>query len=308
MELTFNTAPRPPLRVNPKTLVVIGAHKIRKTLTLSKLPGALLLETDPDGASYITCLAFDFDEEYWKAVVAKQFSGDGSLHSKLAFLEQVVIPQLQAKRPARRLIIDTIDEIEDWIVADLNRKKNNLLLAGGSGKDKSPSPLESIVEMSYGTGHALIAERFVSLWGRLAQCADELIFVCHIKRNFDPADPTGAKKDISSDIDLRGQVRKIPCKLGAAVCALKQVRKDTLTTQLWGSFRSGPDTAGGTRILHLDGRDILLSECRFAGAKDANGIVTPKIDPATNKPIVEAFTTFWESVYIDAPAAATTKA
>lgn len=299
MPIVFNTSPRPPLRVNPQVLVGIGAPKIGKSYALSKLPQSLMLVTDPGGCDYMTAPVFDVRQECEKAIAAQEWKGDTSPPGLWRYLNEIVLPALQAQRPAKRLVVDTIDEIEDWILADINARKRTMLLEGGRGKDKVPYQMDTILELSYGGGEKLIAEKFTSLLAALTRCADEIVLICHVRKGaFDPADPTGKNKDASFDIDLRGQVKKIPAKHGSAIMVMEQVAVDRFTTQLWGNFRVGPDTAGGTRIKRLEGRKILLSQQRLKAGKDKDGIPCVLIDPVTKEPLVESFETYWQNIYL----------
>lgn len=295
MDLTFNTNPRPPLRVNPQVMTIIGVPKVRKTLTCSKIPDSYMLVIDPGGADFITAACYDFDKEF-QALVPDP--AKWTAQGKLAFFERELIPNLKRKRPAKRLVIDHLGILCDWILEDINLRKSSLLLQGG--KDKVGYQMDSVTEQRYGAGESMIDLRLRSIWPHLLQCAEELVLICHEAKSFDPADPEGKKKQIYSDIDLPGKVKKTPCELGSAVCKLQQTRPDRLTDQLWGAFHGGQETAGGTRILRLDKRNILLSECKFAGEeKVIAGVkqIAPKIDPVTREPVVESFVTFWGDVY-----------
>lgn len=301
MPVIFNTSLRPPQRVNPQVLVGIGPPKIGKSYALSKLPQALMLVTDPGGCDYMAAPVFDVRQEAEKAIAAGEWKGDTSPPGLWRYLNEVVLPELQRQRPVKRLVVDTIDEIEDWILADLNSRKNRLLLQGGPKKDNAGYQLDTILELGFGGGENLIAEKFTSLLAALIRCADEIVLVCHVRKGaFDPSNISGPK-DTSFDIDLRGKVRKIPTKNGSAIMLMEQVKVDAFTTQLWGNFRVGPDTAGGTRIKRLEGRKILLSQQKLKAGRDANGIACVAIDPVTREPVVESFTTYWGDIYLPEP-------
>jgi hypothetical protein len=298
MDLTFNTAPRPPLRVNPQVLTVIGVPKVRKTLTCSKIPDSYMLVLDPGGADFISAACFDFDLEYQKLFPDPS---KWTAQEKLAFFEKELVPNLKKKRPAKRLVLDHLGILCDWILEDLNKRKKTLLIKGG--KDQSGYEMDSVTEQRYGAGESMIDLRLRSIWPHLLQCAEEIVLICHEAKSFDPADPKGENKQIHSDIDLPGKVKKTPCELGSAVCKLSQERNG-LVDRLWGSFYGGKETAGGTRILRLDKRKILLSECKFTGEEKVIGGVkqmVPKIDPVTKEPVVESFTAFWDLVYLPDP-------
>lgn len=298
--ITFPTASRPPLRVNPDVLVLVGAPKIGKTTTVACIPDSMVLEIDPRGGDYASGRFYDFDNDMKRVMGG---NGDVTWRSKLSFLEQSVIPALQKSHPAKRLVLDHLGVLADWILDDLNARKPMLLLRGGKDKNAGNDPLVSVTELTYGGGERMIAEKLQQIWAQLLECADELIVVCHIQEGgFNPADPTGKNKQVWTGIDLPGQVKRIPCQLGSAIGTLSQIRSaDGLTTQLWGDFQYGEGTPGGTRLSRLNGRKICLSQRKLKGeSKIVDGMtqIVPVIDPVTGEPAVESFHTYWQNIYL----------
>lgn len=300
--ITFDP-PRGPLRTNPDVLVLVGPPKIGKTTTVAMIPDSYVMAIDPRGGDYAKGRFYDFDIKMRQALGK---DCDMSWKAKLAFLEQHVIPAFQKNRPAKRFVLDHIGILADWILDDINARKPMLLLRGGKEKGTGNDPLISVTELAFGGGHAMIAERLTAIWAQLIECADEIVVVCHIQEGqFNPADPAGKDRKVWTNIDLPGQVKRIPCQLGSAIGTLSQVKSaDGLTTQLWGDFQYGDGTPGGTRLARLNGRKICLSQRKLKGErKSIDGVeqTVPVIDPATHEPVVESFVCYWNQIYLSEP-------
>jgi len=88
--------PVPPSRRNPQSCLLYGGPKVGKTSACAALPDSLILELEPSGADFLHARKIDIT---------------GMPHL-LAVLGKLTSLRASGKPACRRLIIDTIDEVE----------------------------------------------------------------------------------------------------------------------------------------------------------------------------------------------------
>lgn len=240
--ITLPTTPLPVERKNPKVLLIYGPPKVGKTASIAALPDTLIVDIE-DGTNHIAAL---------KVKVRT-----------LAELDKL-IEQLLATtpRPYKRIAWDTLDELEDLLLDDLEQKNAKSLLA---------AKVESVLELPYGAGYEKLRTAFKNVWARMVRCSDETILVCHVRDRV--LVDKQQREVVSNDLDLRGKVRKIACAYADAIgfCTRTSDGKLVLT------FRNSSDaTTCGNRSPHLSGKEFVLAE------RNADG----------------SLKTHWENIYV----------
>lgn len=221
----------PPSRVNPQCLLLYGSPKCGKTTAVASLPDSLILELEPGGADFIAARKIDV-RSYGELV---------AILAKLTALRDAGTPA------CRRLVVDTIDEVERFCdPAALAEYKASVL-----GKDFAGT---SITELPLGAGYGRLRDKMGEILWLLAKASEEVILLAHVR---DRVITKVGSADVSAlDIDLTGKVRQIVC---ARCSSIGYVRRD-FQDKLFVNFKTAETVNCGSRCAHLAGREILLGE------------------------------------------------
>ncbi len=241
----------PPSRVNPQMALFYGPPKCGKTTVCAVLPDSLILELEPAGADFVAARKIDI-KDY------------GHLCAVLAEL----IRRREAGTPAcRRLVIDTIDEIERLCdPAALAEYKRSVL-----GKEFAGT---SIIELPQGAGYGRLRDKLGETLWLFSKAAEEVILLGHVREKF--IERKGQQEVAAQDVELTGKCRSITCSRCSTIGYVWRNFMD----QCFVNFKTSDTVNCGSRCAHLTGREVLLSE-----KKDGKIVA------------------YWSSIYLpDAPA------
>jgi len=229
--INIPTAPVPPSRRNPQLSLLYGPPKGGKTTIAALLPDSLILELEPAGADFVTARKIDIrDMAHLQAVLAK------------------LIALREAGTPAcRRLVIDTIDEVE--ALCDpyaLAQYKKSVL-----GKDFQGT---SIVELPQGAGYGRLREAMGETLWLFCKAADECVLLGHVREKY--IERKGQQEVAAQDVALTGKVRAIV----ASRCSSIGYVWRNFANQVYINFKTSDTVNCGSRCQHLTGQEILISE------------------------------------------------
>jgi hypothetical protein len=224
-------APVPPSRRNPQLSLLYGPPKGGKTTIAALLPDSLILELEPAGADFVTARKIDIrDMAHLQAVLAK------------------LIALREAGTPAcRRLVIDTIDEVE--ALCDpyaLAQYKKSVL-----GKDFQGT---SIVELPQGAGYGRLREAMGETLWLFCKAAEECVLLGHVREKY--IERKGQQEVAAQDVALTGKVRAIV----ASRCSSIGYVWRNFADQVRINFKTSDTINCGSRCQHLTGQEILISE------------------------------------------------
>lgn len=229
--ITIPTGPVPPSRRNPQLSLLYGPPKGGKTTIASLLPDSLILELEPAGADFVTARKIDIrDMAHLQAVLAK------------------LIALREAGTPAcRRLVVDTIDEVE--ALCDpyaLAQYKKSVL-----GKDFQGT---SIVELPQGAGYGRLRDAMGETLWLFSKAAEEIVLLGHVREKF--IERKGQQEVAAQDIALTGKCRAIV----ASRCSSIGYVWRNFADQVRINFKTSDTVNCGSRCQHLTGQEILISE------------------------------------------------
>jgi hypothetical protein len=217
----------PVKRRNPRLLFLYGKEKIGKTTAVAQLPDSYLLELvhEGAGADYI---------EYKGSCIETLNDFDNALPQ---------LRQWNIDKKFKRLVIDSIDSLVSWIEDRCTNAYQKSI-----NKEKV-GIVATVFELNFGKGHDMAVQLLKDYIAKLLGCCDELVFVGHCKA----ADKT-EQTVIVKEVDLPGKLRnKVVYTADAAGYVFLQGKGD-----LWVTFHSADEIAGGSRSRHLAGQRIQL--------------------------------------------------
>ena len=221
----------PATRVWPKITFLYGQPKVGKTTVLAELENNLIIETDPDGAAFITGLKIQVNslKEYTEVV-------------------QAIVAE---KKPYKFVSLDTATFLEDWCVADATIMYKSTAIGKNFEGD-------NVLTLPNGAGYQWLRMSFQKYINMLTQTSDHVIITGHIKDKF-----IGKKdnNDVAAiDIDLTGQVRRIMAAGCDAIGYLFRTQQQGATAsapkteKLKVSFQTSDVVNCGSRCKHLAGQ------------------------------------------------------
>ncbi len=221
----------PASRVNPQMALLYGPRKGAKTTICALLPDSLILEVDPAGADFVAARKIDIrDANHLLAVLAE------------------LIRLREAGTPAcRRLVIDTIDEVERHCeTLALAQYKKTVLGKAFEGT--------SIVELPQGAGYGRLRDCMGELLWLFTKAADEVILLGGVREKF--IERKGQADVAAQDVELTGKCRSI-C---ASRCSTIGFVWRNFRDQAFINFKTSDTTICASRCKHLDGQELLISE------------------------------------------------
>lgn len=241
-----------PQRVNPQSLLVYGNYKTGKTSAAAALPETLVLELQPGGA--------DFVPGGWFMSIEKDIKDATGFINLLAFLRE----QRDAGKPvARRLVIDHIGVLDDWLF-DLALEAFFATPIGRGyrtrdGGLKRITDLPSAGSAGGSPGWAWYWEQLQMMHTRILNAAEEVIYIGHVR------DKSVAKEQgdvVVQDIDLTGQkARRLFCGQSSAIAFLFR-RNVAGEDQTVVTFKTSETTLCGASCPHLTGREFVIGRSR----------------------------------------------
>ncbi len=221
----------PASRVNPQMALLFGPRKSAKTTLASLLADALILEVDPKGADFVAARKMDIrDGEHLLAVLAE------------------LIRLKEAGTPAcRRLVIDTIDEVERHCeTLALAAYKKTVLGKAFEGT--------SIVELPQGAGYGRLRDTMGEVLWLFSKAADEILLIGGVREKF--IERKGSVDVMAQDVELTGKCRSIVCSRCSTIGYVWR----NFRNQVYINFKTSDTNICASRCAHLDGQEILISE------------------------------------------------
>ena len=223
----------PASRVNPQCLILYGAPKVGKTTAAAALPDSLILELEPAGADFLSARKIDVPD----------------IDTLLAVLNNLIVLR-DAKTPAcRRLVIDTVDQLEVLAKSAAFAKYKKSVLG-------STSKATDLFELDMGQGYGRLRDEVGELLWLCCKAADEIVLLAHCRDKF--IERKGQQEVSAQDIDLTGKVRALVC---SRVSSIGYGRRD-FTGTLYVNFGKKSDdiVICESRCSHLSGKEIVLGE------------------------------------------------
>ncbi len=228
--------PVPASRKNPQLALFFGPPKVGKTHSLAALPDTLILELEPGGADHFPARKVDIP----------------GMDYLLKLLAELTLRRKAGTPACKRLVIDTIDEVEDWCdPAALAEYKSSTL-----GKNFEGT---SIVELPQGAGYFRLREKMGEMLWLFTQAADEVILLAHVR---DRVLTKLGGEVLSQDINLTGKIRNIVCSRSSAIGFM---RRD-FNSQLVLTFKTSDSVNCGSRCEHLRGREFIIGKLDSKGS------------------------------------------
>lgn len=218
---------------NPVALILYSAPKVGKTTLLSTLDDCLIIDLER-GTKYLETLKVSI-------------SSLKELDEVCTALEQY--KQENGEFKYRRIAVDTITKLEDWC----EPLAKSLYKATPMGKnfDKDNQNI-SVLSLPNGAGYKYLRDAFNMWLNRLMECAEEVIFIGHLKEKF--IEKNG-KEVTASELLLTG---KIAPNTAAAADAIGYLYRKG--PELWVSFKNKREVTCGARPNHLRGQDFMIAE------------------------------------------------
>ena len=216
-------------RKDPKLLLIYGPPKIGKTTILSQLENNLIIDTEERGTDYIEAL---------KIKVANLQDYETTCN----------LLKLKTPRPYRYISLDTIDKIEEWCEWEATRRYKASTLGKGYAES-------SVLNLPRGAGYHWLRETFKDYIQKLANCADNIIYVGHIR---DKNIESGGKEVSTTDLDLTGKIKSIMCSNVDAIGYLTVNKYGCWTI----TFQTQESTICGSRCDHLRGQTFVMEKPR----------------------------------------------
>lgn len=259
-EINLPLKPRPAVTTTPKRLILFSKPKVGKTLTLSKLPGCLILDFE-DGSLAIEAMSYPIKKlndinAVCNAIKEAEYPYEYIAVDTASALEEMCIPIAEkqyAKSP----------EGKDWLLADSTGEK----LHPQSGKAK----WGSIMNLPYGKGYILVSDLFNQIIEKLQKHAPKLIIVAHSKYSMLKKD--GAEFS-SVDIQMSNKCKFVATFKADAIGYIYRDDKQNFV-----NFTASEDVGAGGRHRYLEKDHILLSEYK------------------ENKEGEEEFITYWDKIF-----------
>lgn len=241
------------LRRNPQTLVLVGPAQIGKTCAVAALPDTLLLELQVGGADYVP--------RCWAMTREKDFP---DIPAFLRLLDYLGAQRLAGKPIARRVVVDYLGLLDDWIfeVALLN------FLASPRGKGyaekHADEPLRTITDLkgpdpTSSPGWGWYREELMMMHRRVLMAAPEIVYIAHPRLSR----VTKTTGDVYvEDIDVSGtKARRLFAGESSAIGFCRREQRDG-EDRFIVSFKSGELATQASRCPHLSGQEFIVGRSK----------------------------------------------
>lgn len=210
---------------NCNMLILYGYPKVGKTTLLSKLKDALIIDLEK-GSKYIDALKIEVET--------------------LEELGQVGKAILDAGKPYKYIVIDTVTRLEDIVMPDAVK----MYQATSMGKDFKGN---DITILPNGAGYKYLREAMKKWVFAFRKLTDHLILIGHTK------DKVTSKSGIDvnvKELDLTGKISNIICQEADAVGYVYRGENSELMI----SFKHQDSLVAGARPNHLKGQEIKIAD------------------------------------------------
>lgn len=260
----------PPLYTDPRCLLVYSKPKTGKSTVFSHLPKSVILDlegsTDHIYAVKLTVIGLKPPAETAEQVAARH-------KTKRYYLTEVIVT-LRQHNPYTYGIIETVTKLEEWCIKDatlmymsspIGKNYNRYTLEDQiasqgkfiEGTLKPEGQWESVLTLPKGAGYQWLRDSYEKWMGYLKPLFPHLILSGHLKTTYlSGKNKKDGTETETNDIDLLGKVKVITTAFLADAIGY-MFRKDS---QNFISFKPTDEVLCGSRIPHLEGRDILVSE------------------------------------------------
>jgi len=281
---------KPPEYEDPKVLLIYSRPKTGKTTVFSHLDHSIILDFE-SGGSYVAARRLKIIG--LRPPASETHEELNTRHDKEIYYLTEVIKALREYNPYTYGIADTLTTFEGWIVEEardvymksvvgkgFNRwSKKDEEISGGVNKEGQLKPKnlwDSILSLPNGAGYMWVRDTFEKWLGYITSLFPYTILSGHLKVTYmaGKKDKAGTEVEVN-DVDLIGKNKVIATALVAD--AIGFLHREGNKTFL--SFVPSDEILCGTRISHLEGKDILLSE------KQEDGTIK----------------TYWQNVYKNLP-------
>lgn len=229
MSIQLPLAKISPISVSPKTLVMYSKPKVGKTLAVSMLENALIIDLE-NGSDFIEAMKI-------KA-------------STIDDIKEIVKAIHKAGKPYKYIVVDTLSRLEDMVLPYAKEMYKKTIQ--GKSFDPTNDKNVSILDIPNGLGYHKVREHFFEVLSWLETCADRVILLGHLK----PKDVNNSDTEVDAKkIDLYGKSGRI---LAANVDSIALMYREEDKCIL--TFKTADDVICGSRSTHLRNQDIVLTE------------------------------------------------
>ena len=172
------TKPQPPLRKEPKSLLLYGKQKIGKTTTLAQLPNNLIIDLEK-GTESVTAMRVTVES--------------------LNELSKVIKKIMNKEKSYDFITIDTVTKLETWCEKAAFKEYKDT----PKGKKTNASTL---FELDYGLGYGLLRNKFREILDVLKDLPCTIILCAHVKDKYVSVDNDEVK---SCELDLVGKIKSL---------------------------------------------------------------------------------------------------
>lgn len=226
------TEKSPAERRNPRKLVIFSKAKAGKTTAIAQLKDTLIIDLE-EGTGYLESMKIDVKKE----------ARDNN-KTALQILGEISVAIKEAGRPYKRIVIDTVTELED-IVLPYAKALYNSTPQGAAYKGH-------VLHLANGAGYQFTRDAIFTTLKEMYTLAEEIILVGHLKDIMINKD---GKEVSAKELDLTGKTKSI---LSASVDAIGLLYRDGNKCML--SFKTSDEVICGARPDHLKNKEIVLTE------------------------------------------------
>ena len=209
---------------SPRKLIIYSKPKVGKTSALAELENALIIDLEK-GTDFLDAMKVQVND--------------------LAELKQVGQAIIDAGKPYKYIVIDTITKLEDMclpLALTMYRKTP-------MGKNFDGT---NVLTLPNGAGYLYLREAIDSVVKYLDTLSERIIYLGHIKLK---SIEKNGKEVTASDLDLTGKIKSM---MSADVDAIGMLYREGSKNML--SFKTTDDVICGARPKHLKNQEIVLSE------------------------------------------------
>ena len=209
---------------SPRKLIIYSKPKVGKTSALAELENALIIDLEK-GTDFLDAMKVQVND--------------------LAELKQVGQAIIDAGKPYKYIVIDTITKLEDMclpLALTMYRKTP-------MGKNFDGT---NVLTLPNGAGYLYLREAIDSVVKYLDTLSERIIYLGHIKLK---SIEKNGKEVTASDLDLTGKIKSM---MSADVDAIGMLYREGSKNIL--SFKTTDDVICGARPKHLKNQEVVLSE------------------------------------------------
>ena len=209
---------------SPRKLIIYSKPKVGKTSALAELENALIIDLEK-GTDFLDAMKVQVND--------------------LAELKQVGQAIIDAGKPYKYIVIDTITKLEDMclpLALTMYRKTP-------MGKNFDGN---NVLTLPNGAGYLYLREAIDSVVKYLDTLSERIIYLGHIKLK---SIEKNGKEVTASDLDLTGKIKSM---MSADVDAIGMLYREGSKNML--SFKTTDDVICGARPKHLKNQEVVLSE------------------------------------------------